>query len=196
MPNLNPDLIPRGTLAGSAQPALAAGSSFRLRPWSLADVPAVVTAYTDPDIQRWHLQTMDEAEAARWIEQQAAGWADETDAGWAITDAASGVVLGRIGLRQVHLGEGRAEFAYWVLPAARGRGAATSAVQRITRWAFDEIGLHRLELVHALHNQPSCAVAAKAAFPLEGVMRDFALHPDGWHDYHLHARIGPTTPHS
>ncbi|HST85856.1 MAG TPA: GNAT family N-acetyltransferase [Kineosporiaceae bacterium] len=195
MPNLIPDFLPRGTLANRQQPCLQAGSMLVLRPWQASDVAAVVTAYADPQIQRWHLQTKDEAAASHWIDQWKVLWQNESNAGWAITDSVSGAVLGRMGLREIHLDEGRAEAAYWVLPAARGRGVATAALQALTEWAFQEIGLHRLTLVHSVHNAPSCRVALKTGFDVEGVLRDYALHQDGWHDYHLHARLTPRRDH-
>lgn len=189
MANLLPDVVPRGTMTNRPQPVLNVGASFRLRAWQPDDVPAVVAAYADPDIQRWHLESMDEAEAAHWIARWAVRWRNETDASWAITDATSGTVLGRVGLRGVHLDEGRGEVAYWVLAPARGRGVATRAVEVITDWAFEEIGLHRLDLLHSVHNRASCRVATRTGFALEGVLRDFLRHHDGWHDMHMHGRI-------
>ena len=32
-------------------------------------------------------------------------------------------------------------------------------------------------------------VATRAGFRLEGTKRGDALHADGWHDMHLHARV-------
>ena len=44
--------------------------------------------------------------------------------------------------------EREAELGYMIaLAAARGRGVATEALIRLTRWAFDELGLQRLTLV-------------------------------------------------
>lgn len=40
-------------------------------------------------------------------------------------------------------------------------------------------------------NAASCRVALKAGFAAEGTRRSAALHADGWHDMHLHARIAP-----
>jgi RimJ/RimL family protein N-acetyltransferase len=82
-----------------------------------------------------------------------------------------------------------AEVAYWTTRAARGRGVAPRATTALTRWAFDEIGFHRLELMHATANEASCRVAGKAGFALEGTKRSAVLHQDGWHDMHLHARV-------
>lgn len=61
-------------------------------------------------------------------------------------------------------------------------------LQMATRWAFD-IGLHRVELQHSTRNVPSCRVAGKAGFSVEGTKRAAVLHSDGWHDMHLHGRV-------
>jgi RimJ/RimL family protein N-acetyltransferase len=76
-----------------------------------------------------------------------------------------------------------------VLPAARGTGVAARAVGALVGWALGDVGLHRLELVHAVANTASCRVAGKAGYALEGTLRSAMLHADGWHDMHLHARV-------
>lgn len=85
--------------------------------------------------------------------------------------------------------EATAQVSYWVLPAARGTGAAARAARAVTRWGFETLGLHRIYLTHSVANVPSCRVAAQAGFPLEGTLRDYMLHADGWHDVHMHARL-------
>ena len=74
-------------------------------------------------------------------------------------------------------------------PEARGRDVAARALRLVSDWLFTEIGLHRIELAHAVANAASCRVAAKAGYVLEGTKRRQTLHPDGWHDMHLHARL-------
>jgi ribosomal-protein-alanine N-acetyltransferase len=56
---------------------------------------------------------------------------------------------------------------------------------------FEHLGWHRVELYHAVENGRSCAVARRAGFPFEGVMREAMRYPvDGrWSDEHLHARL-------
>ena len=205
MPSLTPPVIPAGRLAGSTQPVLPiADSALCLRPWTAADAPAVIAAYADPDIRRWHGRTVDtEAEARGLIERWRSAWSAESGANWAIVRTAepadgdrglrSGYggdeVLGRIALRMIETEQGRAECAYWITPGARGEGVATKALGTLTHWAFEEVGFHRLFLVHSTANDPSCRVATKAGFAPEGVERSSLLHPDGWHDMHVHARI-------
>lgn len=98
-------------------------------------------------------------------------------------------LLGRVSLKSLHLEDGKAEVAYWMMPAARGSGICTRAVTTLTCWALERGGFHRLELEHSTANQASCRVAITAGFEEEGVRRGAALHADGWHDMHLHARV-------
>ncbi|MFF2787932.1 GNAT family N-acetyltransferase [Streptomyces sp. NPDC058049] len=76
-----------------------------------------------------------------------------------------------------------------MLPSARGGGVAVEATRRVSRWALDDLGLHRLRLRHSVANLASCRVADKAGYSFEGTMRSALLHADGWHDQHLHAPV-------
>jgi RimJ/RimL family protein N-acetyltransferase len=62
-------------------------------------------------------------------------------------------------------------------------------VETPTTWSFDVLGLHRLEINHSTANPASCRVAERAGYIGEGVKRNSALHLDGWHDMHQHARL-------
>lgn len=190
MPNLVPPVIASGSLNHAPQPVLTAENGLLLRPWTAADAPAIVDAFRDPDVQRWHARTVDSiSEAEELIEGYARGWRAESSATWAAVTA-TGEVLGRVALRSIDLVWGEAEVAYWMRAAARGRGAATAGVRTLSVWAF-ESGVHRLFLNHSTFNDASCRVAEKAGFALEGTRRSATLHADGWHDMHLHALISP-----
>lgn len=66
------------------------------------------------------------------------------------------------------------------------------AVDAVSSWAFDQAGLHRIELAHSVHNPASCRVAAKAGFGEEGVRISARKHPDR---VARHARPQPSRPH-
>jgi RimJ/RimL family protein N-acetyltransferase len=66
---------------------------------------------------------------------------------------------------------------------------ATRALAVLTAWTFDQLNLHRVELHHSTMNPASCRVAENAGFSMERTKRSEALHSDGWHDMHLHARL-------
>ncbi len=82
---------------------------------------------------------------------------------WAVVDADTDRLLGRVGLREIHLDDGTAEVACWTTAEARGRG------RRGPR--HDHAG------------------PLGARRHVEGTKHSSALHMDGWHDMHLHARV-------
>ena len=129
------------------------------------------------------------AEATEWIAEWERRWSEEAGASWAITNGSGPRVIGQIGFRSLYLADGQAECSYWVLPRARRARVATRATRALTRWAFDHLGLHRIEITHSVRNAWSCKVADNADFVLEGTKRSQQLHRDGWHDMHLHARV-------
>lgn len=183
-----------GLFSGSEQPEIVVGPDVVLRPWRIDDAGAVFEAFADPDIQRWHVRRADSVdEAAEWITARQHGWAAETELSWAVAEAQTGTLLGRMTLGGVKLDDGSAGLAYWMVPAARGRGVCTQAALVLCRWAFDVAGFHRIGLEHSIVNQASCRVAAKAGFLAEGIRRGSALHADGWHHMHVHARLATDT---
>ncbi|MET9991867.1 GNAT family N-acetyltransferase [Streptomyces mutabilis] len=190
MPYLTSPVLPAGTLSRTPQPTLPTGDGLLLRPWRAEDAPAVHAAFQDPVMHQWHVRAAHSEEEVRgWIAEWQRCWQQERNAQWAVADAGDDRLLGRVALRQVLLADGVAEVAYWTTAAARGRGVAARATEALARWALDDIGFQRLELTHAVANEASCRVAAKAGFALEGTKRSAGLHADGWHDMHLHARV-------
>jgi RimJ/RimL family protein N-acetyltransferase len=167
-----------------------------LRPFVWADESAVAEALEDPGVLRWTagmavIRTPADQRAKRWLESRIDGWA-RGNAVFAIADAASDYVLVTMAIRDVNRVPDQAVVAYWVSPAARGRGLAARALDASARWAFakDGLGLHRLSLDHALVNEGSFRVATRAGFQLEGVMRDYYVETSGQrHHSHLHARL-------
>ncbi|MEU0194547.1 GNAT family N-acetyltransferase [Streptomyces afghaniensis] len=190
MPFLISPVLTHEVFTGRPQPTLATGDGLLLRPWRAGDAPAVYDVFQDPVMHQWHARTAgSEEEVADWIRDWHQAWEEEREAQWAVVDADCDRLLGRVALREIRLGDGTAEVAYWTVPAARGRGVAARATSALARWALDEIGFHRLELLHAVRNEASCRVASRTGFALEGTKRSAILHPDGWHDMHLHARV-------
>ncbi|GAA3877322.1 GNAT family N-acetyltransferase [Streptomyces sp. NPDC003328] len=188
MPYLISGVLPPGALARTAQPTIT-GDGLVLRPWRAADAPAVYEAFQDPALRQWHIRGADSEDEVRgWIAEWVRSWRGERQAQWAVVDPGTGALLGRVALRNMLLGDGAAEVAYWTVAAARGRGVAPRGVTALVHWAFG-VGFHRLELTHSVRNEASCRVATKTGFALEGTKRSALLHPDGWHDMHLHARV-------
>jgi RimJ/RimL family protein N-acetyltransferase len=191
VPSLISPAMAAGSLCRSPQPSVPMGTTAVLRPWQLSDAEAVVEAFDDPEIQRWHVRRFDSVDEARqWITGWKAGWTQEAELNWALVDRASDSLMGRVSLKGVDLHDGSAGVAYWMVPAWRGGGLCSQAVLALCQWAFNEGGFHRIGLAHSVANVASCRVATKAGFRAEGIRREAALHADGWHDMHEHALLG------
>lgn len=173
-------------MALPTQPVLAV-DELVIRPWQQPDVDAVVSAFTDPAIRRWHVRAMTHDQARDWIRSWAEQWAAGSGADWAVTNDDG--VVGHVGFRQIYPRDASAGISYWTLPWARGRGVAVRAAVAASAWMLGHGGLHRIQLTHSTLNDASCRVAVKAGFVSEGVARSSGLHADGWHDMHVHARI-------
>ena len=190
MPSLFAPVVPAGALRERPQPRIER-YGLALRPWREADIPALIAAYADPDIREWHARTLADAHEARaWLCRHERSRERETAIDWAVVDPTDdAIVLGRAGLNSVELAEGVGEVAYWVSPEHRRKQVATRALCALSDWAFDDLGLHRLGLLHSIRNAGSCRVAQRGFFVAEGTLREQALHGDGWHDMHVHARL-------
>ncbi len=189
VPGAVPAVVPAGRMARNAQPVLDLPGGGELRPWRRSDADVLLTAAQDPAIRHWNrLLVATIEEAHQRIEGMHRRWQAERSAIWAIARS-GGEAVGLIGWGDIDLAGGSAEILYWILPAARGGGVVVEATRRVSRWALDDLGLHRLRLCHSVANPASCRVAAKVGFSLEGTMRSALLHADGWHDEHLHALV-------
>ncbi|MEU7982926.1 GNAT family protein [Micromonospora sp. NPDC049081] len=170
------------------EPVEITAPGLLLRPWRAADAPAVLAALVDPEIVRWNGQGVgDLTQAATWIARRA-DWSDGSHASLAVTGDTDGTLLGAVSVHQIR--DGNAAVGYWTAAPARGHGVAGRALDALTRWAFTRLGLHRIELCHAVDNPASCRVAARAGYRLEGTLRESHRYGDGHrHDEHLHARL-------
>jgi RimJ/RimL family protein N-acetyltransferase len=144
-----------------------------LRPWRAEDAATVYAACQDPEIQRWIplIPRPYELEHARAFVAGEVGLGPHQ---FAIT--LEGPAVGSIGMEAA---DGTGHIGYWLAREARGRGTVTRALVLLCRYAFDELGLARLELVTDPDNAASQRVAEKAGFRREAVLRSHMLHPDG-----------------
>jgi RimJ/RimL family protein N-acetyltransferase len=82
-----------------------------------------------------------------------------------------------------------AELGYWLAESRWGRGIASRAVQAVTDWAFDELGLLRIFARVFEGNPASTRVLEKAGFRFEGRLRMSAVKGRRLLDELLYSRI-------
>jgi ribosomal-protein-alanine N-acetyltransferase len=106
--------------------------------------------------------------AEQLLDLNCSRWDRGEAATFAICDASGGCV----GHVFVNLsGTNRGSIGYWLLPEARGKGLASSAVKLVSRWALRDLDLARLALLTEPSNRQSRRVAESTGFHEEGVLR-------------------------
>jgi RimJ/RimL family protein N-acetyltransferase len=174
---------------GPLDPVELPGDGFLLRVWEAADADAVYRGLSDPESARWNprLPLRDLDQARRWLQGRTERWRDGRACTWAVVE--DGRVVGSVALRDLNAIDHFAVASYWTMPEARGRGVAGQALARASTYAFEGLGMHRVELGHAVANTASCRVAEKAGFAMEGTRREATRLADGFVDEHVHARL-------
>lgn len=101
---------------------------------------------------------------------------------FAVTEPGGGELLGHVKLQvQRHHGLGLIGRVL-VAPQRRGQGVGTAMMHRLVGYAFDDLGLHRLQLGVYTFNTPAIACYEAAGFVVEGRLRDSTRGSGGYWD--------------
>ncbi|HWU28735.1 MAG TPA: GNAT family protein [Microbacterium sp.] len=116
-------------------------------------------------------------------------------AGYPFVMEYDGEIAGQLNIWGVARGSlGSATIGYWVSERFAGRGITPTAVAMATDAAFDQFGLHRMEICIRPENRASLRVVEKLGFRYEGLRRRY-IHIDGdWRDHHAFALVKEDVP--
>ena len=145
-----------------------------LRPWTESDVDELVRCCNDPLVPRF-IPVIPVPYTAEDAREFVARTVMVGELNLAVTDRASGALMGAVGVGLKPQDAGMAEIGYWLAPEARGRGAAPRPRRLLSRWTLREWPIGRLHLMADVDNTASQAVAVRAGFTREGVMRSGML---------------------
>jgi ribosomal-protein-alanine N-acetyltransferase len=155
----------------------------RVRGWRPDDLWARVEAWRDPSLMRFMLQPAPAEpsveDAAAWVEVRERRRRQGEALFLVVAAVEDDRACGCVWLWNVDAAKGCGEVGYWLLREARGRGLATRAVRLVCDYAFERLGLERLELFTLRGNDASERVAERAAFHREGVLRAYRRAPSG-----------------
>jgi ribosomal-protein-alanine N-acetyltransferase len=92
---------------------------------------------------------------------------------WGITLKGDDKLIGSAGFyKWIQPGRYQAEMGYDLNPAFWGKGIMTEALISIIQYGFDQMGLHRIEVLISHHNKRSQELIRRLGFKREGVLRD------------------------
>ena len=146
-----------------------------LRGWRNSDAGAITRLFHDHDAIRWTRAPSPyrEGDAFQWLASLPTQMRRGDALPLAVTDAADGSLLASIDLRM--RGEGRGELGYVVGAWSRGRGIGTRALRLLCPYAFETLGVARLELLVQPGNKASLALGARVGFSSEGLLRSHSV---------------------
>lgn len=120
----------------------------------------------------WATEQFSREDARKWVEAAILHWQSDSHYGFVITDPAEGAFIGSCSLGQINALYRFCNLGYWVRTAYRGRGIATRAVRLAAQFAFQHLGLVRVEVLIGVGNAASVRVAEKAGAHYEGTLRN------------------------
>ncbi|HEX6345974.1 GNAT family protein [Umezawaea sp.] len=156
------------------------GERVRLVPLDVTHARDLYEGGKDPEVTR--LTGTHRVHTYEDVERYAATRREQTDrVDLAVLRAEDGKLLGDVVLNDLDVDNESMGFRI-ALVAEQGEGYGTEAIRLVLRYAFDVIGLHRVELEVYDFNPRAIASYLKCGFVEEGRKRD-ALRWDGrWHD--------------
>jgi RimJ/RimL family protein N-acetyltransferase len=175
------------------------GEKIRLRPVDRQDLPFMVAMMNDEDM-RDHISRnapMSMAEEEKWFDALYKGI---TDVVFIIEELVGGKGLprpvGACGLHAIDMRNRNAKLGIMLQQEGdRGRGIGTDAMNTLSRHAFDNLGLHRVELEVYPANLRAQHVYLKVGYVVEGVRKQAAFKRGAFRDVVVMSLLEPDWRH-
>jgi RimJ/RimL family protein N-acetyltransferase len=146
-----------------------------VRPFQAEDAPEVFAAISESqnELPKWltDLKGMTLSNVEEYIASQPQMWNENQAYNFAILESNSNKIVGGCGLTQINKRHRYCNLIYWVRTSSTGQGFATRAVVLMARFAFESLGMQRMEIVIEPENQAGLRVAEKAGAISEGYLR-------------------------
>ena len=100
-----------------------------------------------------------------------------------------GEIVGSIDFVRIDENQKTVEIGYWLSRDYNGRGIVTRAVRAMEKLAFDMLEMRRVEIRADVRNKKSCAVAERAGYVAEGVLRGAYILRDESTDVAVYSKL-------
>lgn len=162
--------------------------AVRLRPIRLDDVDAILDVVNDPEVTRNFAGMAERITREQELAFLERVLASEEDRMYAVEDG-DGRYLGNAGIHRIYWPARNGRLGLMLARHAHGRGLGAATLRALCGVGFDELGLHKLWLVHYADNARMRHLARKLGFVEEGVLRDEYFHRGTFHDMVRHSLL-------
>ena len=167
---------------GDQLPALR-GERVTLRWLTPDDIPALYAVFADEEVNRYwdggRVTSMADARASLADIEDC--FRRRTLFQWGIANTAD-LIIGTVTLLNISEKHARAEIGYAIGRDYWGQGLAREAAATAIRFAFDELGLHRIEADADPRNERSLRLLERLGFRREGLLRERYRANGEWQD--------------
>ncbi|NLM52496.1 MAG: GNAT family N-acetyltransferase [Firmicutes bacterium] len=145
-----------------------------LRKLTLQDADDIFAYGSDPEVSRFMTwETHQSIEETKSFINFILDKYEKDEAGeWGIVLKSTGKLIGSVGIPRYDLQNKSAEIGYVLSRKYWGQGIMPEAVSRVLQFAFEEMGLNRIESCHYVRNEKSGRVMQKVGMSFEGVVRE------------------------
>ena len=151
-----------------------------MRPYQREDVlevhAAVSESQNEPFFWLIDLKGLSQPEIQAYIEAQPEVWNEDKAYNFVILESGTNRIQGGCGLTQINRRHRTCSLYNWIRTTSTGHGYATRAVLLMARFAFDSLGMQRMEIVIEPENIAALRVAEKAGAISEGYLRSRLFH--------------------
>jgi RimJ/RimL family protein N-acetyltransferase len=173
---------------------IAAGGFIRIRPFATEDVEPLYEAVRESVKQLCHWMvwchanySIEDSRSFVWSSER--DWDRADRYSFVIEDTRDGSLVGSVGLSSIVSAHRFANLGYWVRTSRTRQGIARAAVVLAAGFAFERLGLERLELIIPVSNEASRRVAERAGAHCEGLLRKRLVLRGKLHDAALYSLL-------
>jgi len=153
------------------------GDGFLLREVEAIDAPAWFTRGSDPEVAYPGVDELMTSlnDAVERVDSVRAAFREKQKLRWAIVPDGQIEAVGTTGFNVFSANDLRAELGYGLAKDSWGKGLMTAATEACIGYAFEVLGLNRIE-AHVLDdNERSLRVLSKLGFRGEGLLREYEM---------------------
>lgn len=168
------------------------GTRIALRPLKRSDIPAIVSQANDRTISKCipaihYPYTADHAR--RWVNRTLRLAREDSACLFGIELVGREGLIGMMGLKNLNPLDRNGELEYWLGRRFRGKSYASDAMRSMLRFAFQDLGLHRVYAIVAAPNSPSVKLLERHDFVREAIWRDASWIDNRWNDVYCYGLL-------